>query len=189
MGVFAVIILVAVAAGAWMFLRCRNGQAPTIDAIRRAGRALGGTVTRAPDGTFQLDALVAGQSVHLGYQTIFQCGYRQELFAEVDLADHNSQLDVHPREATPHPEHGGNLEDTPSGDLPFDQAYHVLSSSEQPVPGIIPAEARQLMLETGPVIVRVSEGRLRVRRSDSVIDAPTILNVARIAGLSARAFA
>ena len=150
----------------------------------------GGTVTRAPDGTFQLDALVAGQSVHLGYHTVFQCGYRQELIAEVALPDHRSQLDVHPRGVTPHPTHGADLEDSPSGDLSFDEAYHVLSSSEQPVPGgFLPPEARRLMVETGPVMVRVADGRLEVRRSDSVIDAPTILNVARIAGLSARAYA
>ena len=129
------VVVAAVAVLAW---RCHAGHAPTIDALRRAGRALGGTVTRAPDGTFQLDALVAGQSVHLGYQTVFSCGYRQELFAEVALPDHTSQLDVHPRATAPHPEHAADLEDTPSGDLPFDEAYHVLSSSEHPVPEVIP---------------------------------------------------
>ena len=168
--------------------RCRQSQTPPIDALRRAARALGGTVTRAPDGTFQLDAFVAGQSVHLGYQTVFSCGVRRELYAEVVVDDHESQLDVHPRTSEPHPPHNAALTDTPSGDYSFDAAYHVLSSGDRPTPRLLPPEARQLMIDAGPVLVRVAAGRLEVRRPNADIDAPTVLNLARIAGLSARAY-
>ena len=182
--VFAGLIGFAVVA-----IRCRNTPNPSVEALLRAGRALGGTVTRAPDGTFQLDAVVAGQSVHLGFLPVMSCGVPPELYAQVAVADHSSELDVHPRSTTPHPTHSATLADTPSGDIVFDEAYHVLSSSEHPVPSLIPPEARRLMVETGPVMVRMAEGQLEVRRAEPEIDAPTILNVARIAGLSARAYA
>ena len=186
--IIGVIALIATGLTVAAYL-CRATQTPTIEALRRAGRALGGTVTRAPDGTFQLDALVAGQSVHLGYQMAFACGFKPEFFAEVALTDHMTELDVHPRTESPHPTHAVGLEEITSGDDVFDAQYHVLSSAEQQVLRLLPPEARRLMVETGPVVIRVSEGRLEVRRTDPMVDAPTILNLARIAGLSARAYA
>ncbi|MEO1339244.1 MAG: hypothetical protein AAFV29_26625, partial [Myxococcota bacterium] len=66
------IVAVILGLGTLLAVTChmRADHGPLVDALRRAGRALGGTVTRAPDGTFQLDALVAGQTVHLGYQLV-----------------------------------------------------------------------------------------------------------------------
>jgi len=185
------IVAVILGLGTLLAVTChmRADHGPLVDALRRAGRALGGTVTRAPDGTFQLDALVAGQTVHLGYQLVFSCGYKPEIFAEVSVNDHASQLDVHPRDAHPQAEQAHELDDTPSGDDLFDDAYHVRSAPRHPGRQVLPPEAQRLMLETGPISIRVANGHLRVRRADaSMIDAPTILNIARIAGLSARAY-
>ena len=169
---------------------CRVAQTPLIDALRRAGRALGGTVTRAPDGTFQLDALVAGQSVHLGYQMVLACGIRPQLFAQVAVSDHTSQIDVHPRGSSSceaSTQNALEAEDHPSGDHIFDAAYQVRYTQTSPLP--IPPEARRLMVETGPVRVRLSDGQLEVRPAEPAFDAPTVLNVARIAGIYARAYA
>ncbi len=187
-----VLLLAVVIVGLGLYAAARSrrpDQTSVVEALRRAAQALGGTVTRAPNGTFQLDALVAGQQVHIGYQLArLYTAPIPELYAEVDVPDHASQLDVHPKATPPHPDHPSTLNTDAVGDESFDAAYEVLSCADVPTPALLPPEARRLMVESGPVVVHLADGRLEVRRSTSMIDAPTVLNLARIAGLSARVY-